>query len=605
MPQSQRLSRTRATSLASQPPRVVVDLLRFGPRPDGSRPTAEEILTHARRLVERPDPHPTVARLRQRIRHVPSDVGRPFWEDDPLFDVHRHLAVHAASSPVPTQVRSELVRDALHRTLDQNRPLWRAELVDCFSDSTLGLLLTYHEAIADPTSFYTAIALLTMGPQAESSSTVSAVERWVPAPPASGSAVISEAIFDRVTSVPGALERMVRSLRRADLETSTAAVARLGSFLHQASRPDEGRGSVSGSSVTENDEATLDAWSTPLLDLRIASRGLGSSTTDLLLAAAASAWSSIEPSASTVRVRIPTFFASARQSPGDDEIGDALVDLPCGLDLLRTLRAVQDTGISTNRQDRARTLAQVQRFVPRLPGAAGRSLLGSKYGCDLVLSHVPGLNGAWSCHGAPLWEVLGSSTLRRERAGLTFVTFGETVYGSVFPDHRRSPVSALGGAVRDRVGDLCRMGAHHALLARQPHLVALSAKDLDELTRTARLVPFVPGDEIVREGAPADAFYVLTSGSAMVTVDGMTRRTIRSGESFGELGILRGGVRSATVTAMQPLEALRVDRAAFLAVFRNDLSNLQPVEAIIHGYEYADAAGRGGPAGDGAGLGAS
>ena len=185
MRQSQRLSRTRATSLASQPPRVVVDLLRFGPRPDGSRPSAQEIVSHARRLVERPDPHPTVARLRQRIRRVPSDVGRPFWEDDPLFDVDRHLAVHAASLPVPTQVRSELVRDALHRTLDPSRPLWRAEVVECFDDGTMGLLLTYHEAIADPTSFYTAMALLTIGPQAKDSSTLSIVDRWVPAPPAS------------------------------------------------------------------------------------------------------------------------------------------------------------------------------------------------------------------------------------------------------------------------------------------------------------------------------------------------------------------------------------------------------------------------------------
>ena len=303
--------------------------------------------------------------------------------------------------------------------------------------------------------------------------------------------MIGEAIFDRVASISGALERIVGSLRHADLETSTrhGHEARL---LPASGLPVRGPDRVSSSSITEDAEASLDAWSTPLLDLRIASRGLGSSTTDLLLAAAASAWSSIEPSASTVRVRMPTYFASAGEASGDDEIGDALVDLPCDLDPLGTSTAVQDTGISMNRQDRARTLAQVQRFVPRLPGAAGRSLPGSLYGCDLVLSHVPGLNGAWSCHGAPLCEVLGSSTLRRERAGLTFVTFGETVYGSVSPDHRRSAVSALGDAARDHVQDLCRMGAHHALLARQPHLVALSAKDLDELDADGRARPIRP-----------------------------------------------------------------------------------------------------------------
>ena len=78
---------------------------------------------------------------------------------------------------------------------------------------------------------------------------------------------------------------------------------------------------------------------------------------------------------------------------------------------------------------------------------------------------------------------------------------------------------------------------------------------------------------IVSEGAEADAFYVIVSGSARVvkrseTGDEVSLHVLRSGDYFGEIGLLGESTRVATVRAREPVEALRLDRSVFLALVR-------------------------------------
>ena len=78
------------------------------------------------------------------------------------------------------------------------------------------------------------------------------------------------------------------------------------------------------------------------------------------------------------------------------------------------------------------------------------------------------------------------------------------------------------------------------------------------------------GAPIVREGEPADALYVLVSGSVDVTARGEAGgeehplRTMPAGSYFGEIGLLEGIPRTATVTAAERCELLRIDGDAFL-----------------------------------------
>jgi CRP-like cAMP-binding protein len=85
---------------------------------------------------------------------------------------------------------------------------------------------------------------------------------------------------------------------------------------------------------------------------------------------------------------------------------------------------------------------------------------------------------------------------------------------------------------------------------------------------------------VVRQGDPADRFYVIESGSFEVTrrepgqpADSAPAllRTMTSGEVFGEIGLLRATTRTATVTAATDGALLALDGASFL-----DLVNAGP-----------------------------
>jgi CRP-like cAMP-binding protein len=60
---------------------------------------------------------------------------------------------------------------------------------------------------------------------------------------------------------------------------------------------------------------------------------------------------------------------------------------------------------------------------------------------------------------------------------------------------------------------------------------------------------FRTGQELTAEGGGAAGFFVIQSGEAKVTVDGVERRTLGPGDHFGEIALIDGGRRTATVTA--------------------------------------------------------
>lgn len=60
---------------------------------------------------------------------------------------------------------------------------------------------------------------------------------------------------------------------------------------------------------------------------------------------------------------------------------------------------------------------------------------------------------------------------------------------------------------------------------------------------------FSAGQEIVAEGGGGVGLFILGSGSATVTVDGVERRSLGRGDYFGEVALIDGGTRTATITA--------------------------------------------------------
>ena len=101
------------------------------------------------------------------------------------------------------------------------------------------------------------------------------------------------------------------------------------------------------------------------------------------------------------------------------------------------------------------------------------------------------------------------------------------------------------------------------VLARLPLFSGLGRRELRKLARQAQFHEFAPGEAIFLTGAPADAFYLILSGEA--TARGKAAaHTLRAGDYFGELALLDGAPRSATVVATGELQVMRLPRLPFL-----------------------------------------
>lgn len=103
-------------------------------------------------------------------------------------------------------------------------------------------------------------------------------------------------------------------------------------------------------------------------------------------------------------------------------------------------------------------------------------------------------------------------------------------------------------------------------LAGVPLFAACSGKDLQRLARAADEVHVSKGTELTRQGDIGREVFVILSGSAAVTKDGTVAAELGPGDHFGEMALLDGGPRTATVTARTEMTLVVLSKAAFNAV---------------------------------------
>jgi CRP-like cAMP-binding protein len=111
----------------------------------------------------------------------------------------------------------------------------------------------------------------------------------------------------------------------------------------------------------------------------------------------------------------------------------------------------------------------------------------------------------------------------------------------------RAMTTSAGAAPPAVAGQVAEVSA--ASLERVPLLSSLPESDRDAIARLFTERTFAPGETVMKEGADAAAFYLIVSGTATVTVGGAFRRTLGPGEHFGEIALIDGRARTATVTA--------------------------------------------------------
>jgi CRP/FNR family cyclic AMP-dependent transcriptional regulator len=103
-----------------------------------------------------------------------------------------------------------------------------------------------------------------------------------------------------------------------------------------------------------------------------------------------------------------------------------------------------------------------------------------------------------------------------------------------------------------------------AVLERVPLFEDLSKSQLRGVRDLAEEVRYMEGASIVREGEPGDSFYVIVEGQAKVQRGDKTLATLVPGEFFGEISLLDGGERTATVVSETPMALLEIKQRPFM-----------------------------------------
>jgi CRP-like cAMP-binding protein len=99
-------------------------------------------------------------------------------------------------------------------------------------------------------------------------------------------------------------------------------------------------------------------------------------------------------------------------------------------------------------------------------------------------------------------------------------------------------------------------------LKSTPFFADLDREDLESVLRIGRRVHFDPGQAIVERGDKSDGMYVVVEGRAQVDVGGRYHE-LKEGSFIGEMALLHGGRRGATVKAVDAVEALMIPAEDF------------------------------------------
>jgi small-conductance mechanosensitive channel/CRP-like cAMP-binding protein len=127
-------------------------------------------------------------------------------------------------------------------------------------------------------------------------------------------------------------------------------------------------------------------------------------------------------------------------------------------------------------------------------------------------------------------------------------------------------------------------------LSRVDVFSALDAQRIDRLARRMKMLIFGPDETILRQGDPGDSLYVLRSGTVAVRTGGAekVRRTMVAGQFFGEMSLMTGAPRSATVVAASDVECYVVDKDAFQGILQDTPELAGTISDILVRHQTAD-----------------
>lgn len=108
--------------------------------------------------------------------------------------------------------------------------------------------------------------------------------------------------------------------------------------------------------------------------------------------------------------------------------------------------------------------------------------------------------------------------------------------------------------------------SHEEFLARVPVFAQCTADEIHAIAAVAQESFFQPGQIIVTQGTPGQAFYLILTGRVEILRDGVSLGAFSAGDFFGEMSLLDSAPRSATIRAVDETSCLMLSSWDFKAL---------------------------------------
>ena len=119
------------------------------------------------------------------------------------------------------------------------------------------------------------------------------------------------------------------------------------------------------------------------------------------------------------------------------------------------------------------------------------------------------------------------------------------------------------------------------LLKSAPVFERVPGEDLAPLARVAEVEVYAPDQVITREGERGDALYIIVRGRVRISHTGGELAVLGPGETVGEMSVLDDAPRSATSTALEETEVLRIGSEEFYEILHEEVEIAEGVIRVL------------------------
>jgi diacylglycerol O-acyltransferase / wax synthase len=531
----------------------------------GTRPTFAEI----RQLVAARLHGP----LRYRLRYVPARLAPPVWEETSV-DLDHHLSEYAAGRVATLE---ELVTLAVERSragLDLDRPLWSLTFVEQLEGGCCALIPVVHHALTDAVGSLAILGGLLLDLTADAE-----LPTAIASQPHRGSYSDADLVryalrwqARRFEQVMGALRKVERAQFGApQLETTARVVA----LLASRRRPPE--------RALERFEVPLDGhvravgWDVPLADLRRFGRTLGATFNDVLLSAVAAGlrewFRHHDQDPVDVRASIPVRVNDLPDEP--NPIMRVLVDLPVSEpDTLRRIRTIASRMGAIKSGADAALLKRVEGAIAYLPTRLHRSFLNLLYtsrGQYVSISNVPGPTIPLYLRGCQLKAAYATPTIGgSHRIAIATTTVGDRACVCFQVAGEVAGAKLIEQGMHDELDRLARRDRSIRAVRAAPLFAGFDDEQVLAIADAATETRYQPGEVVIRAGEHSTSLYILSEGEVDVETPDRVHRVLAAPNFFGELSLISGGERAATVRARTAVAVFVVERSVVAGLLAED-----------------------------------